>query len=173
MSHAAPVRVITISREFGAGATGLGARLAQALGWKLWDKDVLRGVSEVLGNPVPELAQIDEREAEATLRHRLHSRPAHRAHLAALREWMEMIAEQGKAIGPQGQKLVQGAQHIGGPLPGQAVHDVEIDRGRTKHITFGRDEDVDSYLQTALLFRKILEQSGKGWRRLPSHRAWH
>jgi cytidylate kinase len=98
MSHAAPVRVITISREFGAGATGLGARLAQALGWKLWDKDVLRGVSEVLGNPVPELAQIDEREAEATLRHRLHSRPAHRAHLAALREWMEMIAEQGKAI---------------------------------------------------------------------------
>ena len=98
MSHAVPVRVITISREFGAGARSLGARLAQALGWELWDRDVLRGVSEVLGNPVPELAQIDEREAEATLGHRLHSRPAHRAHLAALREWMEMIAEQGKAI---------------------------------------------------------------------------
>jgi hypothetical protein len=56
-------------------------------------------------------------------------------------------------------------------LLGEPAYDVEIDRGRTKHITFGRDEDVDSYLQTALLFRKILEQSGKGWRRLPSSLA--
>ena len=44
-----------------------------------------------------------------------------------------------------------------------------VDQGRKeKHTEFGRDEDVDTYLQTALLFRKILQQSGKGWRRVPS-----
>jgi deoxyadenosine/deoxycytidine kinase len=32
------IRVITIEREFGSGRSAVAKKLAQRLGWKLWDK---------------------------------------------------------------------------------------------------------------------------------------
>ena len=32
------IRVITIEREFGAGGTAIAEKLAERLGWKLWDQ---------------------------------------------------------------------------------------------------------------------------------------
>jgi hypothetical protein len=66
----------------------------------------------------------------------------------------------------------------------EPAYGVKVDRGRTTKISYPavhergfteikdsptlEGEDVDPHLYTAKLFREILEQSGKGWRRTPS-----
>jgi cytidylate kinase len=45
------IRIITIEREFGAGGTAIAQKLAERLGWKLWD--------EALTAEIARLAQVD------------------------------------------------------------------------------------------------------------------
>jgi hypothetical protein len=72
-------------------------------------------------------------------------------------------------------------------LLNEPAYGVKVDRGRATKISYGAvrmrfdergfteiedsptldGEDVDLHLETAKLFREILEQSGKGWRRTP------
>jgi cytidylate kinase len=98
MNLTSSVRIITISREFGAGGRLVGERLAELLGWKLWDKELVREVARVSGIPERGLADLDEHEARPSLWARLQGRPSHRAYLAALKEWMDQIAEDGNAV---------------------------------------------------------------------------
>ena len=98
MNHIAPIRMITISRQFGAGGRELADRLAQALGWKGWDRDVLGEVARGLRSPEAELAQMDDAEVDRTLWGRLRNQPAHRAYLAMLKEYLDQLAEEGGTV---------------------------------------------------------------------------
>jgi len=50
------IRIITIEREFGAGGTIVAEKLAQRLGWKLWD--------QALTAEIARLAQVDHASVE-------------------------------------------------------------------------------------------------------------
>jgi hypothetical protein len=47
MSQIAPIRIVTISRGCGAGGRYVGDRIARALGWKLWDKELAHELAKV------------------------------------------------------------------------------------------------------------------------------
>lgn len=52
--------IITISREFGAPGAALGSLLSQMLGFKVWDKDLLKVISERLGSSQEYIKSLDE-----------------------------------------------------------------------------------------------------------------
>jgi cytidylate kinase len=49
------VRVVTVEREYGSGGAIIARRLAERLGWKLWDEDLTAEIARV--------AQVDQRVA--------------------------------------------------------------------------------------------------------------
>jgi cytidylate kinase len=56
----AAIDLITISREYGAGASRLGALLGEQLGWRVLDADIPSDVAGRLGLPPDALAEWDE-----------------------------------------------------------------------------------------------------------------
>jgi cytidylate kinase len=99
MNRVAPIQTITISREAGAGGRTCGEQLARRLGWKLWDKELIAGASGLKSTPPEqELGVQDEKGKRPTLWERLRHRPAHRAYLAALKEALDQIADEGRAV---------------------------------------------------------------------------
>lgn len=50
------IRIVTVEREFGCGAATIAAKLAEKLGWKLWDQ----GLTEEIAN----MAQVDCSQVE-------------------------------------------------------------------------------------------------------------
>ena len=55
------VRVITVEREYGSGGAIIAQRLAERLGWKLWDRDLTEEIARV-ANVDPKAAErCDER----------------------------------------------------------------------------------------------------------------
>jgi cytidylate kinase len=61
--EAAP-RVVTVSREFGAGGARIGKQVAETLGFTLWDQEFIRQLAE-RGGAAPRFVQtIDERERD-------------------------------------------------------------------------------------------------------------
>ncbi|HEY2853893.1 MAG TPA: cytidylate kinase-like family protein [Gemmatimonadaceae bacterium] len=60
MSAVQEVRVITISREFGAGGSELAALLGQRLGWPVLDADIVHRVAERLRLDDKTVAKFDE-----------------------------------------------------------------------------------------------------------------
>ena len=53
--------IITISRMYGSGGSEVAARVAQLLGWSLFDNDFVDAVAERLGIPVSEVQAREER----------------------------------------------------------------------------------------------------------------
>jgi CMP/dCMP kinase len=53
--------IITISRMYGSGGSDVAARVAQRLGWSLFDNDFVDAVAERLGIPVSEVQAREER----------------------------------------------------------------------------------------------------------------
>lgn len=53
--------IITISRQFGAGGSEVARRVAEALGWRLVDNELIDRVAERAGIPPEEVAQKEER----------------------------------------------------------------------------------------------------------------
>ena len=51
---------ITISRDPGSGGKVVATKLAKKLGWQLFDKPLILKLSEELGIPVSEVAEVDE-----------------------------------------------------------------------------------------------------------------
>jgi cytidylate kinase len=78
------IRVITISREYGGGGESVGRLLADRLGWRLLDRDLLDEVARA-ANVEPKIAEryddcIDgwlHRLTKQTLRHGSPDRPTH------------------------------------------------------------------------------------------------
>jgi cytidylate kinase len=50
------VRIITVEREYGSGGAAIAQRLAQHLGWKLWDQDLTTEIARV--------AHVDQEAAQ-------------------------------------------------------------------------------------------------------------
>ena len=55
-----PMRAVTISREYGSGGGEIAARLAQRLGWRLIDHELIRQVARLLGESEVEVSRQDE-----------------------------------------------------------------------------------------------------------------
>lgn len=57
--------VITIGREFGSGGKYIGEKLAEELGIKLYDKEILNKVSDEIGVDLEVLESIDEKQEQS------------------------------------------------------------------------------------------------------------
>lgn len=55
-----PVRIIALSREYGAGGSALGVLLGERLGWPVLDRDLARRVAERLHCPCETVEALDE-----------------------------------------------------------------------------------------------------------------
>jgi len=55
------IDVITIEREYGSGAGGIGQKLAERLGWKLWDRQITCEIARRLKCDVKAVEQREER----------------------------------------------------------------------------------------------------------------
>lgn len=53
------IRAVTIEREFGCGGSEIAARVAELLGWKLWDRGLTQEIAR-LTNSTPEV--VEQRE---------------------------------------------------------------------------------------------------------------
>ena len=55
------IRTITVEREFGAGGAAIAQKLAERLGWKLWDQDLTAEIARIAQVDRESVAQMDER----------------------------------------------------------------------------------------------------------------
>jgi cytidylate kinase len=53
------IRAVTIEREFGCGGSEIAAKLAELLGWKLWDRELTQEIAR-LTNSTPQV--VEQRE---------------------------------------------------------------------------------------------------------------
>lgn len=58
-------RIITISREYGAGGHSIGTKVAEELGIPIYDKDIVKETAKASGFD-PELIQVEEEEISKT-----------------------------------------------------------------------------------------------------------
>src|SRR5690625_2814541 len=56
-----PIRIITISRLFGAGGAPLAAALGQRLGWQVMDRRLINEVARRLDRPEEDIVEYEER----------------------------------------------------------------------------------------------------------------
>jgi cytidylate kinase len=55
------IRVITIEREYGSGGALIAQKLAERLGWRLWDQDLTAEIARLANVPRVAAARCDER----------------------------------------------------------------------------------------------------------------
>ena len=55
------IRIITLEREYGCGGAEIAARLAQRLGWKLWDQQLTQEIATAAQVPADAVSACDER----------------------------------------------------------------------------------------------------------------
>jgi len=56
-----PVRIITVEREYGSGGAMIARRLAERLGWKIWDEELTAEIARVANVDKGSAARCDER----------------------------------------------------------------------------------------------------------------
>lgn len=56
-----PVRIITVEREYGSGGAVIARRLAERLGWKIWDEELTAEIARVANVDTKSAARCDER----------------------------------------------------------------------------------------------------------------
>jgi cytidylate kinase len=100
-SGAAPVagpgrRLLTLSRELGAGDTGFAPTLAARLGLKVYDRELLEQESLRLGVTEAQLEQVDEQPSGIFQRFRPGS--LHQRYFEALGQLMAELAERGGVL---------------------------------------------------------------------------
>ena len=90
------MRVITVSREYGAGGGEVAGRLATLLGWELLDHELLHRAAQLEHLPDSELEAVDEQSVSLADRFRLHS--PHQQYIHGLSEAARQAAAQGNVI---------------------------------------------------------------------------
>ena len=90
------MNVITISREYGAGGSEVGKRLAEALGWELLDRELLHQAAAVEHVPDADLERLDEKAISTADRFRLH--PPHQQYIHGLTEAARQATARGNVI---------------------------------------------------------------------------
>ena len=108
------MKVITISREYGAGGGEVARKLAKRLGWEVLDRELLHQAAEIEHVPDAELERLDEKAISMADRFSLH--PPHRKYLHGLTEAVRRAAERGNVI-----LVGRGARHLLGETP-DALH---------------------------------------------------
>jgi cytidylate kinase len=89
-------RVLTLSRELGAGETGFAAALAERLSMQLYDRELLEQEAVRLGVPEAEIEKIDERPA--SIFQRFHPGSIYQRYIEALAQIMRQLADRGGVI---------------------------------------------------------------------------
>jgi cytidylate kinase len=56
-----PIRIITVEREYGSGGAMIARRLAERLGWKIWDEELTAEIARVANVDTGAAARCDER----------------------------------------------------------------------------------------------------------------
>ena len=104
------MKVITITREYGAGGGEVARKLADALGWEVLDRELLHQAAEVEHVPDAELERLDEKAVTMADRFRLH--PPHQKYLHGLTQAARQAAERGNVV-----IVGRGARHLMGEMP--------------------------------------------------------
>ena len=104
-----PRRVLTLSREIGAGEQGFPPTLGQRLGMHVYDRELLEQEAVGLGVPEAELEKIDERGAGIFKRFRPGS--IYQRYFEVLGQLMHELAERGDVIlvGRGGSRILRDA----------------------------------------------------------------
>ena len=89
-------RVLTLSRELGAGDTGFAPTLAERLGLKVYDRELLEQEAVRLGVPEAELERIDEQPAG--LFQRLRPGGIYHGYIEALGKLLKELAARGNVL---------------------------------------------------------------------------
>jgi cytidylate kinase len=89
-------RVLTLSRELGAGEQGFAPTLGERLGMQVYDRELLEQEAVRLGVPEAELEKIDERGAG--IFQRFHPGSIYQRYFAVLDQLMRELAGRGDAI---------------------------------------------------------------------------
>lgn len=108
------MRVITVSREYGAGGYELARRLAEALGWELLDRELLHQAAELEHLADAELEALDEKALSLADRFRLH--PPHQRYMHGLTEAARRAAARGQVV-----LVGRGTRQLLGDVP-DALH---------------------------------------------------
>jgi cytidylate kinase len=104
------MKVITVSREFGAGGGEVAKRLAEQLGWQLLDRELLHQAAQVEQVPDADLERLDEKALSMADRFRLH--PPHERYMHGLTEAARQAAARGNVI-----LVGRGTRQLLGELP--------------------------------------------------------
>jgi cytidylate kinase len=62
------IRIVTIDREYGSGASDIARKLAQRLGWKLWDQALTDEIARLMDCPSQTVEEREERMDPLTYR---------------------------------------------------------------------------------------------------------
>src|SRR5262249_34590431 len=100
----------TVSREYGAGGGEVARRLAEVLGWDLFDRELLRQAAAVEHLSEAELERLDEKEIGMVDRFRLH--PPHQKYLHGITEAARQAAARGNVV-----LVGRGTRHLLGDNP--------------------------------------------------------
>jgi len=90
------MKVITVTRSYGAGGYEAAHALAEQLGWELLDRQLLHQAAALEHLPDAELERLDEKAVRLADRFRLH--PPHERYLHGLREAARQAAARGKVV---------------------------------------------------------------------------
>jgi cytidylate kinase len=104
------MKVITITREYGAGGGEVAGKLADLLGWEVLDRQLLHQAAQIEHIPDTELDRFDEKAVSMTDRFSLH--PPHQKYLHGLTQAARKAAEKGNVI-----LVGRGARHLLGDTP--------------------------------------------------------
>jgi cytidylate kinase len=104
------MKIITITREYGAGGGEVAKRLADTLGWEVLDRELLHQAAEIEHMPDAELERLDEKAVSMADRFRLH--PPHQKYLHGLTEAARQAAKKGNVV-----LVGRGARHLLGEMP--------------------------------------------------------
>ncbi|MCI0456746.1 MAG: cytidylate kinase-like family protein [Gemmataceae bacterium] len=104
------MKVITVSREYGAGGGEVARCLAQALGWELLDHELLHQAAAVEHVPDAELERLDEKALSMADRFRLHS--PHQKYIHGITEAARQAAARGQVV-----LVGRGTRHLLGEAP--------------------------------------------------------
>ena len=105
------MKIITITREYGAGGGEVARKLAESLGWELLDRELLHQAAAVEHVPDAELERLDEKALTMADRFRVH--PPHQKYLHGLKTVVEQAAERGNVV-----LVGRGARHLLGERAG-------------------------------------------------------
>jgi CMP/dCMP kinase len=105
------VNIVTITRQYGAGGGEVARRLAEALGWELFDRELLHRAAEIEHVPDAELERLDEKAMSMADHLRLH--PPHRKYLHGLTAVVAQAAQRGNVV-----LVGRGTRHLLGESPG-------------------------------------------------------